>query len=173
MSDIPDHLAGIDIHEGYELLTEEGYPLDEQAYADIEQRDYNTPGERFFPTEQFGGYEESYPEDAAAMRIRDSQRAGDRAQMSDQGLDGTAEKVVDTLRNCYAAMQGRNGGEMLELVAFTLSSTAVMAYLDADMTKTYDRLAEVLVSEYADDRSRTRRPGRHPGYRRSVQPRAW
>jgi len=155
MSDIPDHLAGIDIPEGYELLTEEGYPLDEQAYADIEQRDYNTPGERFFPTEQYGGYEENYPEDAAAMRSRASHRAGDRAQMSDQGLDGTAEKVVDTLRNCYAAMQGRNGGEMLELVAFTLSSTAVMAYLDATMTKTYDRLAEVLVSEYADDRSRT------------------
>lgn len=107
-----------------------------------------------FPIEEYGRYEDNYPESAAQLRASRARRDQDTQQNSDDDVTGTAEVVLNTLRNCYAAMEGRTAAELIDLIGYTMTSKEALEFLSAGVRKVYDRIAEVLISEYSDDRSR-------------------
>jgi hypothetical protein len=98
---------------------------------------------------------EAFEEPAAAGEGYAPRGRAHRAEAQDLTGPGLRGKVLDTLRDCLAAMQGHGGGEMIELIGFITASKEVLANLDPETAKTYRRLAELFVTEYGDDPSRT------------------
>lgn len=144
-SPVPGHL----IAEPDQMLAQPDYP---EPPADLDERDYRE--HEVFPVEEHGSYAEHYPEDAARQsRIR---HGYDQAHTSnlEQGLTGTQERIVETMRNCLASTQDRTGGELMELLRYIGASTLVMDKLEPDTRSTYTRITEILVSEYCDDTTR-------------------
>lgn len=133
----------------------------EQVHSGIEEpewvaRDY-AADDHFYPVEEYGTYADHYPEDAARMDRQREQRNQRKQQAHADEADAgaTAEQVLDTLRNCLAAMNGRSGQELIDMVLYAMTSKAALSYLDDGRRAVYERLAEVLISEYADAKSRT------------------
>lgn len=135
--DVPwadDDLAG-----GWEPPTDPGDGAIERDYAD----------DTCYPVEEYGAYADHYPDHARALEQT-------RATRNAQGHDATiAERVLDTLRSCIAATQGRTGADLVEMVTYIMTSKHALAHLDEVHLVAYRRLAEILVSEYAEESTRT------------------
>jgi hypothetical protein len=139
-----------------DLDNESGWPTDDLApgaFDDVEHREYR--GTDLFPIEEYGDYADNYPDDAERLRTRRGHRDADAAAMSDSDIRGIAQRVVDTLRNCLAALQGRTGSELMDMLVYAANSKQALGYLGEDLVKVYARLSEILISEYDDDLLRT------------------
>lgn len=154
-------LAGLTVVPDDDIppTTEEYAPFDEYGpppedpYEGLDERDYSDPTTTY-PVEEHGTYADHYPEHAAEMTRRRKARERNRVQMDAEQVSGVAMSVLDTLRNCLAAQHGLTGAELVDMVTYVMSSRNALAYLHDNQLKTYQRLAEVLISEYAEARSR-------------------
>jgi hypothetical protein len=109
------------------------------------ERDYRE--DTSYPIEEYGTYADHYPDHAREL-------TNARADHTHAGQT-TAERVLDTLRSCIAACQGRPGADLVDLVTYVMASKAALAYLDDKHREAYQRLVEILVSEYAEEPTRT------------------
>lgn len=132
-----------------DYLWEDNYD-DEQGFHARDYRD-----DPHYPVEDYGSYAENYPEHAKQLNAAAASRAIDRAQNKADNVQGSQEYVLETLRDCLAAMQGASGSELLDLLKYILGSDNVMSYIKDTYLKTYERIAEVLISDYAEDVDRT------------------
>lgn len=160
--DMPDIASPFDedvlAAAGHYVVTDDEAPPAEydgpgDPFADMDHRDYSSSA--FYPVEEHGAYADHYPEHSAEMGRRRAERDRNRQQLADDDVSGIAANVLDTLRRCVAGMNGRSGSELVDMLTYAMTSKNTMAYLDETYRKTYQRLTEVLISDYAEAKSRT------------------
>lgn len=143
-----DVLTAAGVHREEEDPFMEATEPPEDLYEGMDHRDYS--GAQFYAVEEHGGYAQHYPEHAATLAAQ-RRPTGPSEPAAETTME---ENVADTLRGCLAAMQDRTGVELIDMLSYALASENVMSYLDPKHRKTYQRLAEVLISEYAEEKSR-------------------
>ncbi|WP_141014456.1 hypothetical protein [Nocardioides sambongensis] len=145
---------------GVPVLDEDWMPADEASFVADEPLDHNTYPEGVdlawdevaaTAAELPHEFADEFAPDFAAADLDLPFRDGRGERRGTEADPEMTNRVIDTLRSCFAAAHGRVGDEVTDLVRYLLGSDKAMGYLDETTRRTFKRVGEVFVAVAGDN----------------------